>query len=157
MPAAILFAALTVKLWFQESVQHLRHPPPTRSILCRRCQTHRSPSALPPPPELLLATAGSLAPLAANAGPSSAAALPGPDIPVDAAPYHPQVSSWPAPAPRAAAYWGAPTSGDTYQYYETLGVEVRFAEAVTVTGVPYLELLIGQYHSPLSISHRHWR
>ena len=102
----------------------------------------------------LLAAIGALAPLAANAGPapSSSAALLGPDAPVQHTPYNPQSAPVP-PAPTSVTYWGVPASDDTYEYYETLGVAVRFSEAVTVTGVPYLELIIGSavkkanYHS----------
>ena len=90
----------------------------------------------------LAAAAVALWPLAAGAGPDYDGALSsGPDIPVDAASYAPQVGS--APAAQLARYWGAPAANSTYAFDETLGVELVFSEAVTVTGVPYLELQIG--------------
>lgn len=91
---------------------------------------------------LALATAAALWPWVAGAVPDYDGALSsGTGIPIDAASYAPQIGS--APAPQLARYWGTPAANSTYAYYETLGVELVFSEAVTVTGVPYLELQIG--------------
>ena len=91
---------------------------------------------------LLLAAAGSLAPLAANAGPASTSALLGPDAPVQHTPYNPQIPPT-SPEPTSVSYWGTPASGDTYGHWEDLQIEVKFSEAVSVTGTPQLEIQIG--------------
>ena len=90
----------------------------------------------------LLAAAAALLPLAASAGPTNGAALPATPRPVAPASFNPQVPPS-AAIPQRVGYWGAPAAGDTYQYYATLGVEVQFDAPVTVTGAPYLELLVG--------------
>ena len=98
----------------------------------------------------LLAVAAALAPLAAYAGATNGAALLATPRPVAPASFNPQPviptaePTTPAtPTPQRVGYWGAPASGDTYQYYATLGVEVQFDAPVAVTGAPYLELLVG--------------
>ena len=89
----------------------------------------------------LVAAIVTLWPLAAGAGLTYGAAAPGLDIPANDETYHPQVGS--APVAQLARYWGTPAANSAYAYDETLGVELVFSEAVTVTGVPYLELQIG--------------
>ena len=55
----------------------------------------------------------------------------------------PWVSAAPFPEVTTVAVTSSPKSGDTYGGGETIQVTVTFSEAVTVTGVPFLRLAVG--------------